>query len=145
MKTRFYILLTILFSACNSDSSEKKELDPDPTVIEKAKSTHSDIVANKLIDKVLEDKITDTLMTMPFVKKTNQYLDSLTGHKHGIAFTIDSVGNNEIFVMAGYNDPERFETYYRFTIYPKTFDIMIEYPETGELISIDQYIKLKKD
>jgi hypothetical protein len=134
-----------LFTACGNDNSKMTELGPDPTVNEKAKSATSDIVANKFIDKVLEDKITDTLMTIPFVKKTNQYLDSLTGHKHGIVFTVDSVGNNEIFVMAGYNGPEKFETYFRFTIHPETFDIMIEYPETGELISIDQYIKLKKD
>lgn len=83
-------------------------------------------------------------MKIPFVENTNQYLDSLTRHKQGITFIIDSVGANEISVMAGYNGPERFETYYNFTVYPKTFDIMIEYPETGELVPIEQYIKLKK-
>ena len=87
----------------------------------------------------------DTLMKISFVKKTNKYLDSLTDHKHGIAFIMDSVSSNELSVMAGYNGPERFETYYNFTIYPKSFDIMIEYPDTGELVSIDQYIKLKKE
>ena len=145
LKAAVYILSTILIlvTACNNDNEEKKEPPSDSRTNQSSTAT-TPATTNHTIDKLLEDRITDTLMTIPFVKKTNQYLDSLTRHKKGIAFTIDPVADNEIFVMAGYNGPDRFETYYRFTIYPKTFDIMIEYPESGELISIDQYIKLKK-
>ena len=135
----------MFFAACSNNDSGNKEPAPDSSTAKNGKATDSTIVVNKLSDAALETKITDTLMTIPFVKKTNDYLDSLTNHKHGIAFIMDSVASNEIAVMAGYNGPERFETYYNFTIYPKTFDIMIEYPDTGELVSIDQYIKLKKE
>jgi len=76
---------------------------------------------------------------------TDRYLDSLTGHKRGISFIIDSVRDNEVSIMAGYNGPERFETYYNFTVYLKTLDIKIEYPDTGELVSVEQFIKLTKE
>jgi len=132
-------------ASCDNDDNGNKELMPDSSARKNEKTTDSTIIVNRLSGAVLEAKIIDTLMKISFVKKTNEYLDSLTDHRHGIAFIMDSVASNEISIMAGYNGPERFETYYNFTVYPKSFDIMIEYPDTGELVSIDQYIKLKKE
>ena len=134
----------MFIAACGTDD-HKKEYRPNSSASKSENATDSTIVVNRLSDTVLEAKIINTLMKISFVKKTNDYLDSLTDHKHGIAFIMDSVSSNELSVMAGYNGPERFETYYNFTVYPKSFDIMIEYPDTGELVSIDQYIKLKKE
>jgi hypothetical protein len=136
--------VVVFFVACSNNNNGTKQPMPDSPATINEKVVDSNIVVNKIRDTALEGKITDALMKISFVAKTNKYLDSLTGHKHGIAFIVDSVGANEISVMAGYNGPDRFETYYNFTVYPKTFDIMIDDPETGELVPIEQYIKLKK-
>jgi hypothetical protein len=138
-------VVAMFVASCDNDDNGNKELMPDSSARKNEKTTDSTIIVNRLSGAVLEAKIIDTLMKISFVKKTNEYLDSLTDHRHGIAFIMDSVASNEISIMAGYNGPERFETYYNFTVYPKSFDIMIEYPDTGELVSIDQYIKLKKE
>jgi hypothetical protein len=57
-------------------------------------------------------------MKLPFVEKSNSYIDSFSNHRHGIAFMLDTAGN-KISVLAGYNGPEKFETYYNFSINPK--------------------------
>ena len=144
-----FVLSIITLLSCNNDKKNSE------LAVSDSSADHSSALAEKAVspslsrhrftDSVLEARIIDTLIKISFVKKTNHYLDSLTGHRHGISFIVDSVGANEISVMAGYDGPERFETYYNFAVYPKTFDIMIEYPDTGELVPIEQYIKLKKD
>lgn len=136
-------MLFLLNAGCKDKTGKQKSL-PESTTGEKTKDSSIDTTASKF-DEVMKDRIIDTLMKIPFVKKTNDYLDSLSGHRKGIAFIIDSAGKNEISVTAGYNGPSRFETYYIFAIYPKTFQIMIDDLETGEFISIDQYIKKKKE
>jgi hypothetical protein len=145
--------LTIGFLCCR-DSGNKNVLSGntlvnDSTVVHSSADTTKPVSSSPLIenftDSALETRITDTLMKLSFIRKTNHYLDSLTNHKHGLSFIIDSVGVNELSVIAGYNGPERFETYYNFTVYPKTFKIMIEYSDTGELIPIEEYIKLKQE
>ncbi len=149
---RFLLLISLLIVAllaCNNGGTGSKEQGADSLAGQSSADSENAVSSSRFIhkfrDTVLESRIADTLMKLSFVKKTDHYMDSLTDHKHGISFIMDSVGTNEVSVIAGYNGPERFETYYSFAIYPKTFDIMIEYPDTGELVPIEQYIKLNKE
>src|SRR5437773_7244934 len=63
-------------------------------------------------DTILENKILDTLFKLSFIKRSNSYIDSLSKHKHGIAFIFNKEKDNKILVTAGYHGPLRFETYY---------------------------------
>jgi len=149
----FLAFFGLLLSACNNQGKTDKTSAIDSpgkvqgreTEVRAPLNDSTITVGNGLKDSILEAKIIDTLLTIPFVKKTDRYLDSLTGHKRGISFIIDSVRDNEVSIMAGYNGPERFETYYNFTVYLKTLDINIEYPDTGEMVSVEQFIKLTKE
>jgi hypothetical protein len=46
-----------------------------------------------------------------------------------------------ITVKAGYNGAERFETYYHFSVDPKTLEIKILDIISGDYISLEEYIK----
>ena len=94
-------------------------------------------------DSVLENKITSALMKLPFVKKSNTYIDSFSNHRHGIAFMLDSMekGETEIPVRAGYNGNMRFETYYFFYVNPKTLEIKVMDVVNDKKMSVKEYIK----
>ena len=47
--------------------------------------------------------------------------------------------------MAGYNGAERFETYYNFTVDPKSLEIKVMDPVGGDYISIEEFIKKNKE
>ena len=136
----FISSLALALLACNNQGKDNDIAGTD--------SSDQTITASRFIyrfaDSVLEARIADTLMKLPFVEKSNRYIDSLSDHKRGIAFMPDTTGE-KISVMAGYNGPERFETYYNFSIDPKTFEIKILDPLSGDLISIDEYIKKNQE
>ena len=87
-----------------------------------------------------KDPITDTLLKLPFIIKSNSYIDSISNHRQGIAFISDST-EGMITVKAGYNGAERFETYYHFSVDPKTLEIKILDIISGDYISLEEYIK----
>lgn len=103
---------------------------------------------HRFTDSALKSKISDALMKLPFIKKANEYIDSFSNHKHGIMFMLDSSGKdeNEISVQAGYNGDQRFETYYRFYVNPKTLDIKVYDVVHDNKIPVKDFIKsqLKK-
>ena len=82
-------------------------------------------------------------MKLPFVTKSSNYIDSFSNHKHGIAFMMDEPQENEpdISVQAGYNGGERFETYYRFFVNPKTMEIKVYDPVEDKKLTIKEYLK----
>ena len=139
MKYFLLISLIVVFATCNN--AEKNNNTPgNDSSAPVAKKVITSRFIYRFADTVLEEKITDTLMKLPFIEKSNNYIDSFSNHAHGIAFMSDTAGH-EISVMAGYNGPERFETYYNFSIDPKTFEIKILEPLSGDFISISEYIK----
>ncbi|ANH81348.1 hypothetical protein A8C56_10445 [Niabella ginsenosidivorans] len=94
---------------------------------------------------ITEKMITDSLQKIPFVAETQEYIDSFSRHKHGLAFLMDTAGDKRIRVRAGYNgNAAHFETYYNFTVDPQTFDIKITEPVSGDEMTIEEYQKAQK-
>jgi hypothetical protein len=121
---RYFFFLLSLFLFANCTNTENKNPSSLPGSPATAKKDSSSRFIYRFADSTLEAKIADTLMQLPFVAKTNIYIDSFSHHKQGISFMPGTSGK-KISVMAGYNGPERFETYYNFTIDPATFEIKI--------------------
>lgn len=140
---RFVLIAAILFiCACNNQDGPQEA--PADTSIAATKQDSSSGFVYNFTDSALHDKITDTLMQLPFVKESNRYIDSISNHKKAIAFITDTTGT-AISVMAGYNGVERFETYYHFTIDPKNFEIKIMDIASGDFIPVADYLKKNKE
>src|SRR5882672_2065753 len=103
-----YILIAFLLAACNNNAGNKDKVSADSVNAQAAKDSSKEYV-HSFRNKALQAKIEDTLIKIPFVKKTNSYIDSFSHHEHSIAYIMDSTEKG-ISVMAGYNGPERFET-----------------------------------
>ncbi len=96
-----------------------------------------------LTDTVLENRFLDTLMKIGIIKRNNSYIDSVTNHKHGIAFIIDKInkGDTDILIQAGFNGTDRFEIHYQIYINPRTMDIKFYDPVDDKKLSIKEYEK----
>ena len=139
MRYFFFVSFIFIIYSCTNSGGNKDTTNND-SLTPAVKPVTSSRFIYRFADTVLESRITDALMKLPFVEKSNNYIDSFSHHQHGLAFMSDTSGN-QISVAAGYNGPERFETYYNFTIDPKTFVIKILDPLSGDYISTDEYIK----
>lgn len=142
-----YLLLLIL-SACagNGGSHETPAMTDTMALHDSTPPPHDSTYIHHFGDSLLEKKIMDTLRKLSFVQKSDRYIDSLTAHRQGIAFLLDE-GNrtaDEISVQAGYNGAERFETYYRFLVNPKTMGIKIYDPVTDQKQTVREYLKSQK-
>ena len=142
MRILFAAFLLFFFTACNNDSTVKEEpvakvdsLPNEPAV--KAEQSY----IHKFTDTALEHKVTAVLMKLPFVQKSNRYIDSISNHKHGISFMLDNTKSAEVSVLAGYNSDERFETYYHFYVDPQTLEVKIYDPLENKTVSIKEYVK----
>jgi hypothetical protein len=146
MKQYLYIAAFVLAAGCsnNNTASEKASQLKDTQMSPANKdNTLLPVTNNAVAVKSLEDLITDTLMQLPFIKESNRHIDSLSHHKKSIAFIFDSSAN-EISVKAGYNGEDRFESYYNFTVDPKTRNIKVMDIISGDYLSVDEFIKQKK-
>ena len=145
MKCILQLLLVFTVAACNNASKTDEALVKDTAAI----NVKTDSAANYIhtfTDTVLENKITTALLKLPFVKKSDQYIDSFSNHKHGIAFLLDKPEDNEtdIPVQAGYNGEERFETYYRFFVNPTTMEIKVYDVAADKKLTVKEYIKSQR-
>ena len=140
MRLTFLILVLISFSACTNNAEQSKRAKTDSAGVLPAMDTTSGYI-QKFSDSKLENRITTALMKLPFVKKTNAYIDSFTSHKNGISFILDSLNKQEVSVRAGYNGDQRFETYYYFFVDPKTLEIKILDAVSDKKLSVKEYIK----
>jgi hypothetical protein len=97
-------------------------------------------------DTALQNKIVDTLFKLPIIKKSHDYIDSFSNHKHGIAFLMDTTGNapNEVFIQAGYSGELRFETYYQIYVNSKSMEIKFYDPVNDKKLSIKEFEKINK-
>lgn len=123
----------LLFLSCNNNAKEQPTDRQDTSIVIVKEATGSD-------EPPEADTITDTLMKLPFIVKSNAYIDSISNHQHGIAFMSDTT-DAVISVRAGYNGAERFETYYDFVIDRKTGEIKIMDPVEGDYITLKEYLK----
>ncbi|MEO6539333.1 MAG: hypothetical protein ABIN74_00025 [Ferruginibacter sp.] len=135
----------IFFAACNNASKTERMVTNDSLII-KTQTDSSVNYIHAFADTALENKITAVLLQLPFVIKSNRYIDSFSNHKHGIAFMLDNPGPNEtdISVQAGYNGDQRFETYYRFDVDPKTLEIKVYDPVTDKKLTVEEYLKTQQ-
>lgn len=142
MKQFLYLLVIISFAACNNAAKKNKAAVIDSTSGKKKTDSLPNYI-HSFTDTALEQKITNALMKLPFVVKSNNYIDSLSNHQHGIAFMMNEPLENEtdISVQAGYNGGERFETYYRFFVNPKTMEIKVYDPVEDKKLTIKEYLK----
>lgn len=131
------ILFTLVFLAfaCNNKKQDNPETETgkDTTAVTAPMNEEPMPVAK-------EASVTDTLLTIPFIIKSNNYIDSFSNHRHGIAFITDST-EQTYQVKAGYNGDDRFETYYDFEIDKKTGEIKVMDPVEGDYIPLKTYLK----
>ena len=141
MRTFFCYGFLFFLMACNNSTKNTEPTPKDTLRVAATKDSGSNYI-HRFDDTLLENKITDALMELPFVKKSNAYIDSFSNHQHGIAFMLDSLGKNdrEISVQAGYNGDQRFETYYRFYVNPKTLEIKVYDVVNDKKMTVKEYI-----
>jgi hypothetical protein len=142
MKPILLLLLVCTVAACNPVPEKKEAMATDRAV----SSVQADTTASYIhtfADTALEDKITAALMKLPFVIKSDRYIDSFSNHKHGIAFLLEEpqAPETDIPVQAGYNGDQRFETYYRFFVNPKTLQIQVYNAIEDKKMSLKAYLK----
>jgi hypothetical protein len=142
MRYIFFLLLLTVFAACNNAANDAD----DSAIDSSAAQPQTDSAANyvhRFTDTALEQKITAALLKLPFVIKSNNYIDSISNRQQQMAFMLEhpAAGETEIAVQAGYNGRERFETYYRFFVNPKTLEIKVYDPVADKKLSIQEYLK----
>lgn len=134
MKKILMLSCTLFFLACNNGKDNKVNGNQDTAAV----TGQAELTTDR--STTAANPITDTLMKLPFIIKSNNYIDSFSNHKHGIAFISDTA-DQEISVKAGYNGDERFETYYDITIDRKTGEIKVLDPIEGDYIPLKDYLK----
>ena len=133
-----FLLFFIIFLSCKTSKEQNMHIKND-----KVNKDNSIDKSYTLKDTILENKILDTLIKIGIIERNNNYIDSVTNHKHGIAFIIDTLikGDTDIFVQAGFNAADRFETHYQIYINPKTMDIKFYDAVDDKKLSIKEYEK----
>ncbi len=144
MKYALVITMLVCFTACNNAS--KTETPVADSSVAQLKADTSSKYFHTVADTALETRITGELMKLPFIKKSNAYIDSFSNHKHGIAFMMDEPAENgkEVSMRAGYNGGERFETYYHFIVDPKTMEIKVYDPIEDKTLTLKEYLKTQR-
>ncbi|GAB2809821.1 hypothetical protein [Ferruginibacter profundus] len=134
----FSVILIAAGTSCNNNDKSSVAV-PDSLTNNNTGNVQQSIV----VPIARENDIIDTLNALPFVKESSRYIDSLTNHKHTIAYIIDTT-DNEYTVTAGYNGADRFETYYNFTINKKTREIKVQDVISGDMVTPAAFEKLRK-
>jgi len=146
MRSFFFILLLSCMIACNSSNDNKAVVAKDSVVTQPKVDSEMHYV-HSFVDTALENKITDKLMTLSFVKKSDKYIDSFSNHQHGIAFMVDRGGDSsdtEVTVEAGYNGADRFETYYHFFVNPKTLEVKVLDVINDKKLTVKEFMKTQQ-
>jgi hypothetical protein len=87
------------------------------------------------------------LFSLPEVKLSSRFIDSLTNHRHGIAMRIvqrPDKSNKYFIIDAGYDNDLRFENYYNFYVWPEKMTIKIVDSYTGKLLTLSEWRKTRK-
>lgn len=136
-RMRYFLLISLLLTitACNNNGEKTNTGTGDSITLPAVEQKEEPLAP---ADKV--NDIEDSLMKLPFIRESNRYIDSLSGHQRGIAFMRDTA-DGMINIRAGYNGPDRFETYYDFSIDPVTNEIKLLDPVLGDYITLKEYLK----
>lgn len=105
------------------------------------------IVKKEIVSEVTseEDKMVNAVLALPEVEQVNQYIDSISDHKKGVAAICDGKeeGSNDVCVRVGYNGDERFEVYYFFYVDPVNMRIKIQDIVNDTILPIEEWRKRK--
>ena len=145
MKYVLVLMLSVSFAACNNASKTEEAVVNDLAATRLQTDSSSKFI-HTFSDTALEREITTALLKLPFVIKSDNYIDSFSNHKHGIAFMLDEPDANEpdVSVQAGYNGSQRFETYYRFFVNPKTMEIKVYDAVADKKLTLKEYLKTQQ-
>jgi hypothetical protein len=145
-KQLLFFFLIVSIAACNNSKEDKAVTSVDTIATPIAKADTPTAYIHTFKDSALEDKITAALLKLPFVQKSNKYIDSFSNHKHSMAFMMDKpeAPETDIQVQAGYNGNERFETYYRFFVNPKTLEIKVYNAAEDKKLTLKEYLKTQQ-
>ncbi len=146
-KGLLFLLLMACLTDCDNNSKDEDIPAKKDTVVQAvARPDTAAAYIHTFADTSLEDKITAAIRKLSFVKKSDQYIDSISNHKHGISFLLEgpAKGETEIPVQAGYNGAERFETYYRFFVNPKTLEIKVYDVVEDKKLTLKEYLKTQQ-
>ena len=143
MRNTRLLLLSFIFFACNTNSPGEKKPLPIDTPITVTHTAPFTEYHQPGYDSALEARITEAIMKLSFIKKADAYIDSFSNHRHGMAFMMDSLekGQTEIYVKAGYNGDERFETYYHLYVNPKTLEIHVMDITNDKKLPVKEFLK----
>jgi hypothetical protein len=97
---------------------------------------------NQIVDSIIAK-----LLQLPEVRKSNNFVDSFTHHKHGVSALVMSKPskNSKYYCIAvGYNGDLRFETYYNFYVWPKTMTIKYLDTYSGEILTLAKWRRIRK-
>ena len=125
-----FLIITIV--ACNNGGSKNKiisDTSATPVVTDTKREVGKDIL--------------DTLNALPFVIEASRNIDSATQHQHGMSYIIDTT-DTELDIRAGYNGPDRFETYFIFAVDKKTRAITVEDVISGDTVTPEEFEKRRK-
>jgi len=92
--------------------------------------------------------ICDRVFALPEVQKQNRFIDSISGHKHGVSLMISERPKSPTgyyWVQVGYNNEERFEVHLNFYVYLPKLNIKIMDTNTGKLYTLAAWRKLKRE
>jgi hypothetical protein len=145
MRTIFYTFLVIACAACNNrNETANAEALPDSTKIHPNNDSTATGYIYNFVDTALENKVTAAILKLPFVQKSNRYIDSFSNHTQRLSFMLDKEDSkdNMVSVQAGYNGEQRFETYYRFYVNPVTLEIKVYDPVTDKKLTVQEYSRM---
>lgn len=91
-----------------------------------------------------EDTVISRVLGLPEVQAKNSFIDSLTGHRHGISIMVvnypgDEPGHPRWWVQAGYNSDIRFEPYFNFYVYVPDMTIKVLDPNSNKAIGLEAW------
>lgn len=138
------ICLFVLAAACHH-KADKITVPVQDSLVPAKTDTPASYIHN-FEDTALKERITNALMKLPFVIKSDRYIDSISNHQHGMAFMMDNTATPgaDVDVQAGYNSSERFETYYRFFVNPKTLEIKVYDVVEDKKLTLKEYLKTQQ-
>jgi len=98
-------------------------------------------------DRLLIARIVDKLFALAEVKQSNSFIDSFSHHTHGIAARVMSRPDKSTkyyWIAVGYDNDERFETYYNFYVLPDKMTIKYLDTFTGKALTLAEWRKNRK-
>jgi hypothetical protein len=145
MKTISHIILLVFLFSCGSKTN--------PVVKENTDSINTDTsqqLVKVTVDKneMLEDRLIDTIYSLPEVKERGNYIEKQTKGKNHLTITISERpdDNKEDFYMmeVGEDNGSSVVTHFNFFVYYPSLQIKYLDPVSGEEITLQEWRKQSK-